>query len=283
MFRETGGLVKLEVSGAALGPRSRLPDPTSPDVAALREEIERLRRQLMDRERLASVGLLINDIAHEIYNPLAWVKLNEGVLRMTVEQVKGTQDPKAFLDRLPKLLEILKDNEEGLNRIQYVVDALRLMSRGHAATRSATDLNMVCQRTLVMLNQVFKKKAVEVRTELGATAMVVCDPNEVAQAVMNLLTNGADAVGTNGHIRLRTWTDGTNATIEVDDDGPGVPPDQRAQIFEPFVTTKPLGTGLGLPLVKSVALDHGGRVDVSSSDLGGARFQVILPLVPPAR
>jgi two-component system, NtrC family, sensor kinase len=227
---------------------------------------------------MAQVGLLVSDIAHEIYNPLAWVKLNAGMLRMQVDQALATGDAQQLLARLPKLTELLKDNEEGLERIQHVVDALRLMSRGHSDDRSQQDLNQLCQRTLVMLNQAFKHKGIEVETAWAALPPIICNGNDVAQAVMNLLVNAKDAVGPHGHVRLSTYTANGHAVVEVSDDGPGVPPEIRPRIFEPFFTTKPLGTGLGLPLVLSVAQDHAGTVEVDSNRQGGATFRLRLPL-----
>lgn len=249
-------------------------------ASGLREEIDRLRQQLIERERLASVGLLISDIGHEIRNPLAWVKLNEGLLLMMAEQARKTGDAQKLLAELPKLVQLLKDNEEGLNRIEHVLDALRLMSRRQSEPVAPHDLNEICQRTLVMLNQAFKKKGIALLTEWGALPPVACKGNDVAQAVMNLLVNAADAVPNGGHVGIRTSLLGTEALIEVSDDGPGIPRRDAARIFEPFYTTKPLGTGLGLPLVRSVAQDHGGRTEVGKSASGGATFRMWLLLAP---
>lgn len=236
------------------------------------------RDQLVRNERFAAVGLLMSDIAHEIYNPLAWVKLNTGLLRMALEQ--AVHNPDSLRPKLEKLAELLKDNEEGLNRIQHVVDALRLMSRAHSDHKADEDVNGLCQKTLVMLNQAFKKKGVRITQEWGDVPAVICNGNDVAQAVMNLLVNANDAVAANGQIRVRTLVREQEVWIEVSDDGPGIPEEVEKHLFEPFTTTKPFGTGLGLPLVRSVADDHGGRVEWTTQRPGGTLFRLVLPVRP---
>jgi signal transduction histidine kinase len=248
------------------------------DVDQLRRDLAQARDQLVRHERFAAVGLLVSDIAHEIYNPLAWVKLNTGLLKMAFDQ--ASDDPASLAPKLAKLGELLKDNAEGLDRIQHVVDALRLMSRAHSDHKDEEDVNAICRKTIVMLNQVFKKKAVQVGQEWGELPPVVCNGSEVAQAVMNLLVNANDAVGPNGHVGVRTLSQDHEVAIEVWDDGPGLPPEVESRIFEPFVTTKPFGTGLGLPLVRSVADDHKGRVEWTTNRPGGTTFRLVIPLHP---
>lgn len=254
----------------------RPPAPLPDDPVALKQEVERLRLQLAERERLSSVGLLISDIAHEIYNPLTWVKLNESLLRLNVEQWRAGVDEVALNAKLPELARILGDNEVGLTRIEHVVDALRLMSRRHTDAKSAQDINAICQKTIVMLNQSFKKKSLNVLTEWGPIGEVVCNPGDVAQAVMNLLVNAVDAVPSHGHVQVRTFSQPGHVVIEVSDDGPGVPPEVAKRIFEPFYTTKAHGTGLGLPLCHSVAADHGGRIELDTNRSGGATFRLLV-------
>lgn len=242
----------------------------------LRRELAQARDQLVRHERFAAVGLLVSDIAHEIYNPLAWVKLNTGLLRLALDQ--AGDDPEAFKAKAAKLVELLKDNEDGIDRIQHVVDALRLMSRAHSDHKSEEDVNSICRKTLVMLNQAFKKKSVEVHQEWGELPQVICNGSELAQAVMNLLVNANDAVGTGGHVGIRTKASDAEVMIEVWDNGPGLPREVEAKLFEPFVTTKAFGTGLGLPLVHSVVEGHKGRIEYTTQRPGGTTFRIILPV-----
>lgn len=247
------------------------------EVDQLRLQLARLQDQLVRQERLTSVGLLLSDIAHEIYNPLAWVKLNNGMLRMMIEQAPASGDA-AFVQRLAKFTELLRDNEEGLTRIQHVVDALRLMSRSHSEVKGDEDVNVLCQKTIIMLGGAFKKKGVTVVGDYGALPPIHCNGNDVAQAIMNLLVNANEAVGVHGHVWLVTRVEGSEAFLEVHDDGPGVRIEDRERIFEAFYTTKPLGTGLGLPLVASVAQNHGGRIELLDRPGGGALFRLVLPV-----
>lgn len=251
------------------------------DVEALERELAQLKDHLVRHERFAAVGLLLADIAHEIYNPLAWVQLNAGLLKMMVDQAETSGDLEALRAKLPKVKELLADNQEGLKRIQHVVDALRLMSRGRNGARAPEDVNEVCRKTALMLGGVFKRKGVFLETEFGVVPPLSCNGNDLAQAIMNLLVNANDAVAQSGHVRLRTSHADGWIRIEVLDDGPGVPRDVRERIFEPFFTTKPLGTGLGLPLVRNVADDHGGHVEVADRPGGGALFRLSLPAVAP--
>lgn len=254
-----------------VAPKSSPTDAKSLEEAL--QELTRLRQQLSDRERLAGIGLLVSDVAHEIYNPLAWLQLNESLLRETLERILETKDSPPWTPDLQKLRQLVEDNLEGLKRISNVVASMRLLSRPHSELKELHDVNDVCRRTLTMLEPSFAKAQARLEADYGEVPKVRSNESDLAQAVMNLLVNAKEAVPAGGHVRLRTSANEGRVFIEVSDDGSGVPEAFREKIWEPFFTTKSLGTGLGLPMVRSVARDHGGDVELERNPAGGATFR----------
>jgi signal transduction histidine kinase len=139
------------------------------------------------------------------------------------------------------------------------------------------------ERALVSLpEELGAQDRVQVVLRIASTPLPVqVDAMMLRRALDNLVRNAVQAISartTNGKIEVRVHREGQNAVIEVADNGPGIPPQQIARVFDPYFTTKSEGTGLGLAIVKKVVLEHGGAVSASSSDLGGAAFVVRLPL-----
>ena len=269
--------------------------------------LEEAQNQLLQSEKMASIGQLAAGVAHEINNPIGFVSSNLGTLRRYVEallallqvylerdgaaaeadeqlqQLKRAADIDYVAEDLP---ELLKESEEGLSRVKKIVQDLKDFSRVDHADWQDADLNAGLESTLnVVMNEV-KYKA-EVRREYGQLPPVRCLAGQLNQVFMNLIVNAAHAIPERGVITLRSGTEGQGETdwawVEVQDDGCGMPPEVQKRIFEPFYTTKPVGkgTGLGLSLSFSIVQKHGGRIELKSAPGQGTCFRVWVPVAGP--
>ena len=266
--------------------------------------LEEAQNQLLQAEKMASIGQLAAGVAHEINNPIGFVSSNLGSLRGYVEPVfklltllkqqQQSLSPELLaelmqLDRAvdldfvqEDLPQLLSESEEGLSRVKKIVQDLKDFSRVDHADWQDADLNAGLDSTLnVVMNEV-KYKA-DVRKDYGTLPPVRCIAAQLNQVFMNLIVNAAHAIAERGVITLTTRAEGDWVFVEVSDTGSGMPEEVRRRIFEPFFTTKPVGqgTGLGLSLSFSIVQKHGGRIEVES-DLGvGTRFKVWIPVQQP--
>jgi signal transduction histidine kinase len=237
-------------------------------------------------ERLASIGSIAAGVAHEINNPLGFIKANEQLNRAIVAEVAADaalgQDARA---KLADVAATLGDNLTGVQRIERIVRSLRQLAKPSHA-KQATSLVPVLESAL-LLGSNRTRNTIEVRTELeDSLPMVNANPDELGQVFLNLLVNAAEAVEPGkGRItvRARRATGGVEGVeVEVEDNGCGIPPDVQAKLFTPFYTTKQQGTGLGLTISQRIIADHGGSLRVRSAPGGGTTFTVTLPLAPAA-
>ncbi|MBV8036160.1 ATP-binding protein [Roseateles sp.] len=264
--------------------------------------LEEAQNQLLQSEKMASIGQLAAGVAHEINNPIGFVSSNLGSLRGYVEPVFGLlallkQAPADTLpadvneelarvdavvdlgfvqEDLPKLLD---ESEEGLLRVKKIVQDLKNFSRVDQADWQDADLNVGLDSTLnVVMNEV-KYKAV-VRKDYGELPPVRCIAAQLNQVFMNLIVNAAHAIPERGTITLRTRAADGWVSVEVADTGSGMTEEVRRRIFEPFFTTKPVGkgTGLGLSLSFSIVQKHGGRIELESEVGVGTCFRVRIPV-----
>lgn len=269
--------------------------------------LEEAQNQLLQSEKMASIGQLAAGVAHEINNPIGFVSSNLGSLRGYVEPLFSLLAllKKTPADTLPAPLreelarvdaavdldyvqedlpQLLHESEDGLARVKKIVQDLKDFSRVDHADWQDADLNAGLDSTLnVVMNEV-KYKA-EVRKHYGALPPVRCIAAQLNQVFMNLIVNAAHAIAERGTITLTTGAgeDGW-VCIAVADTGSGMTEEVRRRIFEPFFTTKPVGqgTGLGLSLSFSIVQKHGGRIEVDSEPGRGTCFRVWIPVSPPA-
>jgi signal transduction histidine kinase len=235
----------------------------------------RLRSHIEHAERLASIGELLSSVAHELSNPLTTV-LGYADLLLSDDD-----------DGIPRE-ELEKIRDEAL-RCRRIVGNLLDLSRAEAIEMVPTSPPQIVDRVVEFRSYAAKVGQIQLVRECDADVPVVNgDQHRLVQAVLNLVTNAEDAVRARPQDRrivLRALRSAAGATIEVEDNGPGVPESIREFIFEPFFTTKPRGrgTGLGLSLVRAAAQAHGGSVRAVDAAGGGARFVIELPAAAPAR
>lgn len=259
---------------------------------------------VVQREKLASIGQLSAGIAHEINNPLGFLKSNHEVLQGFLGRLRTAWDEASALDpsshagiaeRLDldyvfaQVAEIVRESDDGFRRIVEIVKTLRNFAREDSEIKySKYDIEEGIRSTLIVARNAIKYVA-GVELALAGVPLVEAAGGEINQVLLNIVMNAAQAIEgqkrqTEGRILIATSSDGDHVVVSVDDDGPGIPEASRLRVFDPFFTTKEPGKGTGLGLSISydiVVKKHGGRLTVDDSPLGGARFLIELPIEHP--
>lgn len=225
-------------------------------------EIKRLQEQVRLKESLAELGELSAGIAHEFRNSLATI-LGFASLVEKRAQGEAVEHAQAIHAEVTALRRVVDDFLRFANPTRLVIETI--------------DLDALFRDLASDVAQRGSGKAVSFRAATGLPR-VSGDETLLRRVFTNLLRNAVDAVRDGGHVEVRAETAAGEITLHVDDDGPGVPPEDRERIFTPFFTRKEKGTGLGLALARKIVVHHGGRVVVEASPEGGARFSVTLPL-----
>jgi PAS domain S-box-containing protein len=268
--------------------------------AELIRKLGEAQNQLLQSEKMASIGVLAAGVAHEINNPVGFVNSNLGSLQRYAQSLlrllDGYEDAAARLgdsdrqslaalrhevdaDYLREDLgSLLSESMDGLDRIKRIVQDMKDFSHVGDGDLLMSNLESGLDSTLNVVWNELKYKA-EVIKEYGGIAAIECIPSQLNQVFMNLLVNAAHAIPERGRITVRTLQDDAHVTVEVADTGSGIPEEHLGRIFEPFFTTKPVGkgTGLGLSLSYGIVQKHGGRIEVQSVVDQGTTFRVILP------
>ncbi|MCZ6465317.1 MAG: ATP-binding protein, partial [Proteobacteria bacterium] len=242
-------------------------------------------RMLRQRQKLESVGILAAGIAHEVNNPLAFVRANLVHLQQLgtlVDKHLRGGDRRAP-EELEEFGEVVEESLVGLDRIGRIVDGLLRFSRAPSEREGQVDLNAMVGEAL-RLAALHRNQRVAVETALAENLPQVPGyADRLVQVVLNLLLNAKQSLGEDpdGRIRVETGVEGESAVVRVHDNGPGVPLDLQDRIFDPFFTTRGPGegTGLGLSIAFDILREHGGSLALESTPGDGACFTVRLPLV----
>ena len=262
------------------------------EMRAMNERLQATQQQLLQSEKMASIGQLAAGVAHEINNPVGYVYSNVGTLQGYVNELlsmvrhlsgKGTGPaPQCDIEFLEEdVPALMSETREGLDRVKKIVQDLKDFSRVDKSDDwEVANLVKGLESTLNIVQNEVKYKATVVK-ELVPLPDVPCLPSQLNQVFMNLLVNAAQAIANKGTITLRSGFDDSQVWIEVADDGCGMPPEVQARIFEPFFTTKPVGkgTGLGLSVSYSIVQKHNGNIVLKSAPGQGTSFRVVLPRV----
>lgn len=231
-------------------------------------ERKRIEAQLRERADLARLGQMASVVAHEVRNPLAGIR---GAL-----QVIGTRMPADSRDRA-----VMRDVVTRLDALNQFVDDLLVFSRPKPPDLSRTRLSPVFQRLVELLRRDPQFSGVTFELEASDISVDIDQP-QMERALLNLLTNAAQAMKGTGRVRIAVEATDNTCRISIADTGPGIPPDVREKMFEPFFTTKHRGTGLGLPITKRAVEQHGGSIAVHGTPGGGTTIVVDLQLARPA-
>ena len=274
---ETADGRRIDVGASCL--RAGTGEPVG-QVVVLRDRTEELRYgEIIQRtEKLETVGTMAAGVAHEINNPLAFVRANLTELARMGEQAAAAPGDSKLARSVSDLREVALETLEGITRIERVVADMRQLSGAPGDGFIPVDLNDVV-RDAVRMARLRVGPAAAIWTELFEDVpWVDASAPLLVHAVLNLLINALDAVegGADPVIRVATGVENGACVLRVADNGPGVPEGLAAQVFEPFFSTRADGTGLGLAVARDVARDHGGEL-VCEQARGGACFAVYLP------
>lgn len=277
------------------------------ELTALNAQYSRAQEQLVQSEKLASIGQLAAGVAHEINNPVGYIFSNFGTLEnylqslfemlAAYEEAEQNVGSPAVADRLKNMRKrveldflkedipvLMRESKEGIVRVRKIVQDLKDFSRVDSNQEwQWANLHDGIDSTLNIVSNETKYKADIIRN-YGIIPKIECLPSQINQVVMNLVVNAAHAIGPErGTITISTGTEGANVWIDVADTGSGIPKDSLSRIFDPFFTSKPIGkgTGLGLSLSYGIVQKHHGRIDVETEVGKGTRFRVTLPVRHP--
>jgi signal transduction histidine kinase len=277
-----GGRIPVTVTSAPLRDRQGHALGRVVVVRDLREVAD-LRHRLVTSARLAAVGELAAGIAHEINNPLAFVRSNLSQLEARWKQVRGELSRAGRSDSVREALgdadELLSDCVEGVDRAVEIVRGVRNFAHPGSDGREPANLHELLEDALRLISPQLRGRA-QLEREFGELPDVSCTPQQLRQVFVNLLLNASQAISPGGRIRLATRVEASRAVVVIEDDGAGIAPEILDRIFDPFFTTKPVGegTGLGLGIAYQIVRGHGGTIRVDSAPGRGARFRVELPV-----
>ncbi len=245
-------------------------------------EVVALRSRLLTSGRMAAVGELAAGIAHELNNPIAYVRANLAVLREHIDTLRkgmGESPPTAgVVAAFAEAEEILDESLEGMDRAAGIVRDVREFSHAGSGERQLADLrDLVEQSVRVARLQMPRNTTVEIAC--NELPPLECDPQRMKQVFLNLLVNAGQAVGERGRIGVSAVAQDGGLELVFRDDGCGIPYEHMDRIFDPFFTTKPVGvgTGLGLAIAFRIVEEHGGRITVRSEPGAGTEFRIWLP------
>jgi len=275
------------------------------DTAKLNIEMAEANQKLQDayntmaqQEKMATIGELAAGVAHEINNPLGFIKSNSRSLKKYLEMLTDVfqkisnsfslkeiknADKVDFI--LSDVKDVIDENEDGLNRIARITESLKRFARmGDEDVKADFDLNQAILDTLNIAQLQYKYIA-DIKLELGEIPMVFCNGDSINQVLLNLIVNAANAIEMleskeRGEIKITTSLENNLVTFSVSDSGPGIEPSVANKIFDPFFTTKEVGkgTGLGLSLCYDIIVQkHQGKIWFENLEKSGAKFSFILP------
>ena len=280
------------------------------DLSSALKDLRTSQSQLIQSEKMASLGQMVAGVAHEINTPLGYARSNASIVRRSLKDMRkiAVANEKALKlmvsesateeqivealteaqalgeavsaeELVNDLDTLLSDSEHGLLQIAELVASLKNFSRVDRSRSDMFNVNEGIESALKIGHNVLKNR-VEIVKNYGELSEIECSPSQLNQVFLNLITNGAQAIEGEGKIFIHTSQDKDGVEIRVLDTGCGMSEEVRNRIFEPFFTTKPVGkgTGLGLSIVYRIIEDHAGQINVTSSPGNGSEFIIRLPL-----
>lgn len=275
------------------------------------KDLKATQSQILQSEKMASIGQLAAGVAHEINNPIGFVGSNLEALADYMKDVEAllthygklcktlfASDPATLADEIKKQItviseyekeieidylrkdipELLKDCKDGTQRVGKIVGDLKSFAHPGNDKQMLIDINSGLESTLNVVNNEIKYKAA-VTKDFGQIPMVEGYPQKLNQVFMNILVNAAQAIEEKGEISIRTKKEGNNVVVSISDTGCGIKPENIPKVFDPFFTTKEIGkgTGLGMNIAYNIIKEHKGNIHVESIVGKGTTFTIVLP------
>ncbi|WP_342806426.1 ATP-binding protein [Alteromonas sp. M12] len=285
--------------------RTTLLNQRNHQLEQINQELHATQKQLTQSAKMASIGQLAAGVAHEINNPIGFVKSNLSSLEQYIDVYRqiSTQVATVFANDTSQSVEpskqklidivnnedldfinedakdILSESVDGLDRITNIVKDLKQFSRADTEEKSWLDINDCIETTLKMVGNELKYHC-EIHKDLGELPKIKMNFGKISQVLTNLLINAGQAIGEKGQITISTKVQNQDVVISVKDNGSGIAPDNLSKLFDPFFTTKDVGkgTGLGLSISYGIIQEHGGDISVTSKLNKGSCFTVTLPI-----
>jgi signal transduction histidine kinase len=232
--------------------------------SAMWRDLQQSQAELVRATRMAAVGEMASMLAHEVRTPL-------GIMRSSAQMLR--REPRLSGEAV-ELVGFIEAQTDRLNRL---VSRMLHIARPRAAVRVPAEAAELVRGAVAVLAPQQRAKDITIDVEAAPGLGLQCDPDELTQVLLNLLANALHAVPPQGHVRIAARPCEGGIEITVDDNGPGVPQGERAEIFTAFVSRREGGMGLGLAIVREIVVAHGGTVEAGESEWGGARFRVWLP------
>ena len=274
----------------------------SEQLAEAYQELKSTHSQLLQQEKMASIGQLAAGVAHEINNPMGFISSNLGTMGKYLERLQGFLElqsagvdetaPDSLKEELAQarrrfkvdyILDdarsLLAESKDGAERVRNIVQNLKSFSRVDEAQECCVDLNECLESTITIAWNELKYKTT-LNRDYGELPLVKCLPQQLNQVFLNILVNAAHAIETQGEVTVTTRQEGEQVSIAIHDTGCGIPAEIVSRIFEPFFTTKEVGkgTGLGLSISYDIIKKHNGTIEVASSAESGTTFTIRLPI-----
>lgn len=233
------------------------------------KELQRVQKELVEKERFAALGLLSASVVHELSSPL------DGALDITNLIVKAEHVDTVQKEFCPVL-------RQSLLKIARLIKKLRLLSRSYAnEPQEAIDLSLLLREILEEHGRACHKASIKVRAE-GLDNPITCRANQekLHHAFMNLMVNAIEAMPEGGTLTVKVFSVSKGVSVEINDTGVGIPKEHLHKLFTPFLSTKPTGMGLGLTIAASIIREHQGKIEIDSQLDRGTIVNVFLPYVP---
>jgi len=296
--RRTAEVVKQKVE---IEEKNVVLEDQKEELHSMLESLKLTQSQLVQSEKMASLGQLVAGIAHEINNPVTFISAGVDSLGTNLEEVrqvleiyhritpentkekleeiedlKEQVDYKQAIREINKLIDSIKN---GTERTTQIVNGLRTFSRLDEDVLKIADIHEGLDSTLILLRNRYKSR-IEISKEYGDIPSLECFPGQLNQVFMNIISNSIDAIEDKGIITISTSKANGFIQINIKDSGSGMPENIKAKIFDPFYTTKEVGegTGLGLSISHGIIEKHGGSIEVKSVVGKGSEFVIVLPV-----
>jgi two-component system, NtrC family, sensor kinase len=252
-------------------------------VAEKTRALEKVQEEILQMERMASMGKLAAIVAHEINNPLAGIRTYAHLLVKKAQRRLESDAASAERDR--ESVEMLSQIETESARCGDIVKNLLQFSRPSRPRAEPVDVSQLAAGSVRLVQHQIDLQGLKSHLDLTEKLEpIVCDAQQIRQAMVAVLINACEAMGNEGILTVRTRSAaGGGVEIAVEDTGVGIDEETRKHLFEPFYTTKEKGAGLGLAVVYGIITNHGGRIEVESSPGQGTTLRIFLPAKPPAR
>ena len=243
----------------------------------LEDEVKKRTYDLIQSEKMASLGQVVAGVAHEINNPLGYVNSNTEIISEYLDSLKNICKEKKALKIIQNMKKLINTNLIGMFRIAKTTKSLERFAIPYRGEKIIVDINQGIKDTLFILSNQFKHR-IKVHEDFGKIPKMICSPGQLNQVFTNIILNASEAMD-KGNLWIKTSSENGNIFIKISDDGKGIPKDLIHRIFDPFFSTKKSCTGLGLSLSYRIIQAHNGDIKVNSEEGKGTTITIRLPMV----